>query len=164
MWNIVLVASEGVLCPSPFLTLFSHFPCVCLSPQILDVRNVMVVVSRWYGGILLGPDRFKHINNCARNILVEEGYTASTVRHSYNISLSSSTDMSSVKFDFSVRFSNAGKHLISCILIDCYPDMYPIISKQINDLSFLTTKADSESQKRTDCQIVNRYRLQFNIH
>ncbi|KAI3368972.1 hypothetical protein L3Q82_025954, partial [Scortum barcoo] len=50
--------------------------------QILDVRNVMVVVSRWYGGILLGPDRFKHINNCARNILVEEGYTASMVRHS----------------------------------------------------------------------------------
>ncbi|XP_013855234.1 protein IMPACT [Austrofundulus limnaeus] len=49
--------------------------------QILDVRNVMVVVSRWYGGILLGPDRFKHINNCARNILVEEGYTASMVRH-----------------------------------------------------------------------------------
>ncbi|AWP11244.1 putative protein IMPACT isoform 3 [Scophthalmus maximus] len=44
--------------------------------QILDVRNVMVVVSRWYGGILLGPDRFKHINNCARNILVDEGYTA----------------------------------------------------------------------------------------
>ncbi|XP_071371677.1 protein IMPACT [Centroberyx affinis] len=46
--------------------------------QILDVRNVMVVVSRWYGGILLGPDRFKHINNCARNILVQEGYTSST--------------------------------------------------------------------------------------
>lgn len=46
--------------------------------QILDVRNVMVVVSRWYGGILLGPDRFKHVNNCARNILVEEGYTGST--------------------------------------------------------------------------------------
>ncbi|KAM9849402.1 protein IMPACT isoform 2-T2 [Aulostomus maculatus] len=46
--------------------------------QILDVRDVLVVVSRWYGGILLGPDRFKHINNCARNILVDEGYTAST--------------------------------------------------------------------------------------
>ncbi|XP_034386552.1 protein IMPACT isoform X2 [Cyclopterus lumpus] len=45
--------------------------------QILDVRNVAVVVSRWYGGVLLGPDRFKHINNCARNILVEEGYAAS---------------------------------------------------------------------------------------
>ncbi|XP_020641400.3 protein IMPACT isoform X1 [Pogona vitticeps] len=46
--------------------------------QILDVRNVLVVVSRWYGGILLGPDRFKHINNCARNILVEQKYTYSS--------------------------------------------------------------------------------------
>ncbi|XP_017501248.1 protein IMPACT isoform X5 [Manis javanica] len=44
-------------------------------PKILNVRNVIVVVSRWYGGILLGPDRFKHINNCARNILVEKNYT-----------------------------------------------------------------------------------------
>ncbi|XP_014635748.1 PREDICTED: protein IMPACT isoform X1 [Ceratotherium simum simum] len=42
--------------------------------EILNVRNVMVVVSRWFGGILLGPDRFKHINNCARNILVEKNY------------------------------------------------------------------------------------------
>ncbi|RXN01524.1 Protein IMPACT [Acipenser ruthenus] len=49
--------------------------------QILDVRNVLVVVSRWYGGILLGPDRFKHINNCARNILVEENYIESTVTY-----------------------------------------------------------------------------------
>ncbi|NXJ93763.1 IMPCT protein, partial [Corythaixoides concolor] len=39
--------------------------------DILNVHNVLVVVSRWYGGILLGPDRFKHINNCARNVLVE---------------------------------------------------------------------------------------------
>lgn len=46
--------------------------------QILDVRNVLVVVSRWYGGILLGPDRFKHINNCARSVLQEEGYLGST--------------------------------------------------------------------------------------
>lgn len=80
----------------------THFTCVCLSMQILDVRNVMVVVSRWYGGILLGPDRFKHINNCARNILVEEGFAASTVRRSLGllwITLSSSTDTSSVKLD-----------------------------------------------------------------
>ncbi|XP_065161873.1 protein IMPACT-A-like [Atheta coriaria] len=34
--------------------------------QILKVENVMVVVSRWYGGIHLGPDRFRHINNAAR--------------------------------------------------------------------------------------------------
>ncbi|XP_049683364.1 protein IMPACT isoform X3 [Accipiter gentilis] len=45
--------------------------------QILNVHNVLVVVSRWYGGILLGPDRFKHINNCARNILVEYNYIPS---------------------------------------------------------------------------------------
>ncbi|XP_045152041.1 protein IMPACT isoform X2 [Echinops telfairi] len=42
--------------------------------EILNVRNVLVIVSRWYGGILIGPDRFKHINNCARNILLEKNY------------------------------------------------------------------------------------------
>jgi putative IMPACT (imprinted ancient) family translation regulator len=29
----------------------------------------MVVVTRWYGGVLLGPDRFRHINNAARQAL-----------------------------------------------------------------------------------------------
>lgn len=38
--------------------------------RILDAKNIVVVVSRWYGGILLGPDRFKHINNCARELIV----------------------------------------------------------------------------------------------
>jgi len=42
--------------------------------QIMNVENVIVVVSRWYGGIHLGPDRFKHINNCTRQILEEHGY------------------------------------------------------------------------------------------
>ena len=37
--------------------------------QLLDVKNVLVVVSRWYGGVHLGPDRFKHINNAARQVL-----------------------------------------------------------------------------------------------
>lgn len=36
---------------------------------ILDVKDVLIVVSRWFGGIQLGPDRFKHINNVARDIL-----------------------------------------------------------------------------------------------
>ncbi|KAI9320527.1 ribosomal protein S5 domain 2-type protein [Dichotomocladium elegans] len=36
--------------------------------------NVVVVVSRWFGGILLGADRFKDINNCARKALEECGY------------------------------------------------------------------------------------------
>ncbi|ORY91266.1 ribosomal protein S5 domain 2-type protein [Syncephalastrum racemosum] len=44
--------------------------------QITDVRNVMVVVSRWYGGILLGADRFKDINNVARSALEDCGHIA----------------------------------------------------------------------------------------
>lgn len=37
--------------------------------QLMRVDNVFVMVSRWYGGILLGPDRFKHINNAARRLI-----------------------------------------------------------------------------------------------
>lgn len=29
----------------------------------------MVVVTRWYGGVHLGPDRFRHIGNAARQVL-----------------------------------------------------------------------------------------------
>ena len=36
--------------------------------------NAVVVVSRWYGGIHLGPDRFKHINNAARQVLDANGF------------------------------------------------------------------------------------------
>ncbi|KAI9345093.1 ribosomal protein S5 domain 2-type protein [Pilaira anomala] len=42
--------------------------------QILEVENVVVVVSRWFGGIHLGPDRFKNINNVARNALEHCGF------------------------------------------------------------------------------------------
>ena len=41
---------------------------------LLDVRkdeNVLVVVSRWYGGIQLGPKRFAHIVSVARDLLVQ---------------------------------------------------------------------------------------------
>lgn len=44
--------------------------------QIVNAENVLVVVSRWYGGIQLGADRFKHINNCTRTILEQQGYLA----------------------------------------------------------------------------------------
>jgi len=37
--------------------------------QVMNVRNVMVVVSRWYGGVHLGPDRFRLINNAAKEVL-----------------------------------------------------------------------------------------------
>lgn len=35
--------------------------------QMMDVWNVVVVVSRWYGGIHLGPARFAIINEAARD-------------------------------------------------------------------------------------------------
>lgn len=34
----------------------------------------MVIVSRWYGGIHLGPDRFRLINQVAREALVMGGF------------------------------------------------------------------------------------------
>jgi len=39
----------------------------------------MVIVTRWYGGIHLGPDRFKHINNCTRELLEAHGYVKDKV-------------------------------------------------------------------------------------
>ncbi|KNZ43649.1 uncharacterized protein VP01_9g7 [Puccinia sorghi] len=45
--------------------------------NILDVKNVFVCVSRWFGGIHLGPDRFKHINQATRDALVTGGFIVS---------------------------------------------------------------------------------------
>ncbi|KAL4095245.1 hypothetical protein PRIC1_008622 [Phytophthora ramorum] len=42
--------------------------------ELLKAENVAVVVTRWYGGIKLGPDRFKHINGCARQVLEDGGF------------------------------------------------------------------------------------------
>lgn len=42
--------------------------------QAADVRNVVVVVSRWFGGVLLGPARFGLINNTARQLLEQTGF------------------------------------------------------------------------------------------
>ncbi|XP_017773286.1 PREDICTED: protein IMPACT-like [Nicrophorus vespilloides] len=42
--------------------------------QKLNVMNVVVIVTRWYGGIQLGNDRFKHINNAARLALQTGGF------------------------------------------------------------------------------------------
>ncbi|KAL9603539.1 MAG: hypothetical protein Q9179_002156 [Wetmoreana sp. 5 TL-2023] len=39
----------------------------------LDVEGV-VVVGRWYGGIMLGPVRFDHIKNCAREAIARSHY------------------------------------------------------------------------------------------
>jgi ubiquitin-protein ligase len=42
--------------------------------QLTDVWNVMVVVTRWYGGQKLGPARFGIINSVARDALVKGGF------------------------------------------------------------------------------------------
>jgi putative IMPACT (imprinted ancient) family translation regulator len=38
------------------------------------VWDVVVVVSRWYGGHKLGPRRFALINSAARDALVQGGF------------------------------------------------------------------------------------------
>jgi hypothetical protein len=42
--------------------------------QMMDVWDVVVVVSRWFGGVKLGPDRFRLINTAAREALVLGGF------------------------------------------------------------------------------------------
>ena len=37
--------------------------------ELSKSENVVVVVSRWYGGVHLGPARFKYIVNVARELL-----------------------------------------------------------------------------------------------
>lgn len=43
--------------------------------QIMDVWGVLIVVSRWYGGVRLGPDRFRIINQVARDAVVAGGWS-----------------------------------------------------------------------------------------
>lgn len=42
--------------------------------ELMGVWGAMVVVSRWYGGVKLGPDRFRLINQCARDAVVKGGF------------------------------------------------------------------------------------------
>ena len=42
--------------------------------QDSNVRNVVVIVSRWFGGMLLGPARFMYITDAARGVLNQGGY------------------------------------------------------------------------------------------
>lgn len=51
--------------------------------ELTKAENVAVVVTRWFGGILLGPDRFKHISTAARETLEEGGFlAAAALNHS----------------------------------------------------------------------------------
>jgi hypothetical protein len=42
--------------------------------ELMGVWDAMVVVTRWYGGVHLGPDRFRIINQTAREALVGAGF------------------------------------------------------------------------------------------
>ncbi|KAL0943777.1 Protein IMPACT-like protein [Colletotrichum truncatum] len=42
--------------------------------QLMDLWDVMVVVTRWYGGQKLGPRRFALINSAARDAFVKAGW------------------------------------------------------------------------------------------
>lgn len=42
--------------------------------QLMDVWDVVVIVTRWYGGVKLGPDRFRLINAAGRDSLVKGGF------------------------------------------------------------------------------------------
>ncbi|KAJ1797100.1 hypothetical protein LPJ59_003344 [Coemansia sp. RSA 2399] len=47
--------------------------------QLLDAENIIVVVTRWYGGTHLGPDRFKLINSAARQALEAGGFLNNSI-------------------------------------------------------------------------------------
>lgn len=45
---------------------------------MMDAWNVIVVVSRWFGGTHIGPDRFKHINSAAREAVLKGPFSNDT--------------------------------------------------------------------------------------
>lgn len=55
-----------------WVTIFETFTRLHSVSQ--EVNNVLVIVTRYFGGIHLGPDRFKHINQAARNALDLGGF------------------------------------------------------------------------------------------
>lgn len=67
---------------------------------MMDVNNTLVVVTRWYGGTHLGGDRWKHINNVARNA-IEGGMEIRAVEEKKNDAKSKSSN----------RGKNTKKHL-----------------------------------------------------
>ena len=42
--------------------------------QVMNVWNILVVVTRWYGGVQLGPDRFRIISQVAREAVTSGGW------------------------------------------------------------------------------------------
>ena len=44
------------------------------NPESGSTVGVLLIVTRWYGGIKLGPKRFAHIKNVGREVLVAMGF------------------------------------------------------------------------------------------
>ena len=44
--------------------------------EAMKAAGVLVIVSRWFGGTLLGPERFRIIARCARGVVVKAGWRA----------------------------------------------------------------------------------------
>ncbi|GAA6052446.1 hypothetical protein JCM3770_001117 [Rhodotorula araucariae] len=49
----------------------------------LDVQDVLVVVTRWYGGVPMGPDRFRAINTAGKEALGLGEFTAVNATKKY---------------------------------------------------------------------------------
>ncbi|CAG8463290.1 9702_t:CDS:2 [Cetraspora pellucida] len=46
--------------------------------KTLNAKNVAVIITRWFGGISLGPVRFEHIVKCAREVLDKGPFLANS--------------------------------------------------------------------------------------
>ena len=53
--------------------------------ELMGVWNAMVVVTRWYGGIHLGPDRFRLINQAARDAMLKADFATEGVKESKDV-------------------------------------------------------------------------------
>ncbi|KAL8803439.1 MAG: hypothetical protein Q9223_002476 [Gallowayella weberi] len=49
--------------------------------QLMNAWNVLVVVSRWYGGVKLGPARFGIINGVAREVIIAGDFAEDSKPH-----------------------------------------------------------------------------------
>lgn len=47
---------------------------IALLLELFEVTDALIMCSRWYGGIKLGPDRFKHIAKLTQSALEISGY------------------------------------------------------------------------------------------
>mmetsp|Transcript_9784 Transcript_9784/g.16144 ORF Transcript_9784/g.16144 Transcript_9784/m.16144 type:complete len:307 (-) Transcript_9784:146-1066(-) len=74
--------------------------------RLMHADGVAVIVTRWFGGVLLGPDRFKFICNSARLLLEENGYSKSL---DTKASSASSSNIAKSKLENSLK-KNSNKY------------------------------------------------------